>query len=100
MRPKDDKGVVQPPAHKRLDPVRFHEAALIAMDEDPRSPALSMRRKLQLIDRAIDHVMDGDQPPTWIWKTDDSRPDERFLPDLWRLAVNACERVKRGQGHV
>jgi hypothetical protein len=78
--------------------VPYHEAGLFALDTDPRAPALSVKRKLQLIDRAVDHVIDGDKPPGWIWKKDDTRPDEHFFPDLWRLATRACERVKKNGG--
>jgi hypothetical protein len=95
-RPKDDKGVPLKAAHFRLNPVPFHEAGLYAMDKDPRTPCLSMRRKLQIIDRAIDHVMDGDKPPAWIWSADMAdRQGATFLPDVWKAAVRACERVKR-----
>lgn len=97
-RPKGPDGLPLPPAHRRLDPVPFHEAALFAMDADPRACALSMKRKLQLIDRAINTTIDGDAAPAWVWVKDESRPNEHFLPDLWNLALNACGRVKRA-GH-
>lgn len=98
-KPKDEHGVPLKAAHKRLDPVPYHEAALFAMDADTRSPALSMKRKLQIIDRAMDHVIDGAVAPAWIWKPNSDRMVDRFLPDMWRIAVNACDRVKKAKSH-
>ena len=101
MRPRDpDTHDLLPPPHKRLgiEVGRYHEAALFAMEADPRSPALPVKRKLMMIDRAVDHVIDGDKPPEWVFRSDDTRPDNHFLRDLWRLAVAACARVKREGG--
>ena len=98
-RPKDSNGIPMKAAHFRLNCIPFHEAGLYAMDKDPRTPCLSMKKKLMLIDRAIDHVMDGDKPPKWIWNPDPDRPKERFLAELWKQVVIACEGVKRRGGH-
>jgi hypothetical protein len=101
MRPKNEWGFALPMAHRRLDMAPFHEAALFAIDADPRSPALPYKRKIALIDKAVDHVIDGDKPPGWVFATDDMRPENRFLRDLWQIAVNECARVRiRERDHV
>jgi|SRR5215213_13380 len=94
MRPRDDDGNLLRPPHLRLDMQPFHEAALFAMDADPRSPALPIKRKLAMIDKAVDHVVDGDAAPKWVWAKDKDRPENRFLSELWGIAVKACRRVK------
>jgi hypothetical protein len=70
------------------------------MAKDPRAPALPILRKLSMIDKAVDHIIDGDKPPWWVFKTDDLRPDNHFLRDLWGVAVKACEQVNQGRAHV
>lgn len=98
-RPKDENGVLLPQAHKRLKMAPFHEAALFAMDEDPRSPALPIARKLVMIDKAVDHVIDGEKRPNWIAPTAD-RPNDPFLFDLWNIAVREVQKIKRSGAHV
>lgn len=83
-----------PPPHKRLDMAPFQEAALFAMAADPRASALPVTRKLAMIDKAVDHIIDGDKPPAWVWKADDYRPENHFLRDLWGIATGACAAVK------
>lgn len=101
MRPRDPETLaLLPPPHKRVNMIPFQEAALFAMSADRRSPALPVVRKLSMIDKAVDHVIDGDKCPAWVWKADDMRPDNKFLPDLWAIAVAACDRVKREQAHA
>jgi hypothetical protein len=85
---------LSPPPHRRLDMTPFYTAAIFAMDADPRSPALPFERKRAMVDKAVDHVIDGDSPPAWVWKKDPERPDNHFLPDMWRTAVKACNGVK------
>lgn len=98
MRPRDENGLPLRPAHLRQDMTRFYEAALFALSADSRACALPLHRKIALIDKAADHVIDGDKPPAWVWKKDDDRPNEHFLSDLWRIAVRECLCVHRGQG--
>lgn len=95
MRPRDEQGLPLPPAHKRLDMQPFRKAALFALAADPRACALPFARKISLIDRAANHVIDGDRAPAWVWAKDDSRPDNHFLPELWRIAVRECSRVHK-----
>lgn len=100
MRPKDEAGKVLPPAHKRLDMRPYHEAAYRALADDPRAVALPRLRRLTLIDRAVDHVIDGDKPPKWIEARDHDRPGNKFLLEIWQTAVVACRQVKRSLPHV
>ena len=78
----------------------FHKAALYAICADPRASALPVGRKLALIDRAVDHVVDGDKAPKWVWAKDVERPGNTFLYDLWVIAVRECRRVKLDGAHV
>ena len=94
-RPRNEVGHLLPPPHKRLDMTPFYVAAIPALDADPRSPALPFDRKRVLVDKAVDHVIDGDKPPAWVWVIDKDRPDNRFLGDMWRIAVKACQGVRR-----
>ena len=94
MRPRDPVTLkLLPPPCKRYDVRPFHEKALPAIDADPRSPALPIRRKLELIDRAINAVIDGDKPPAWVLKGDAARVDNHFMLDIWKVAVKACQEV-------
>ena len=96
MRPRDPvtQRLLAPPC-QRFDRRPFHEAALPAMDADPRSPALTMNRKLEMIDRAMNTVIDGDKPPVWVTKTDAGRPENHFMRDLWNIAILRCKKVVR-----
>ena len=84
-----------PPPCQRFDRRPFHEAALFAIDADPRSPALPIRRKLELIDRAMNTAIDGDKPPTWVMANDKGRPENHFMRELWAVAVARCKAVAR-----
>jgi hypothetical protein len=96
MRPRDPVTLkLMPPPCRRYDPVPFYKVALPVLDADPRSPALPVRRKLELIQRAMNTVIDGDKPPIWVQRTDSSRPDNRFIQDMWAAAIQACRRVER-----
>jgi hypothetical protein len=96
MRPRDPvtKALLPPPC-RRYDTRPFYEAALPAIDADPRSPALPIKRKLELIDRAINTVIDGDKTPVWIC-SDPTRADNQFLRDIWNVAVKRCQAVLSG----
>lgn len=99
-RPKDEDGLPLKPPHLRLplrDLSKMQEAALYAMAADTRGPALEVKRKLAMIDKAIDHVIDGDAAPKWIYAPDDDEPDNHFLVDLWGLAVVAVRVAYRQQ---
>lgn len=95
MRPRDpDTKALLPPPHKRVDMAPYQTAALFALARDPRASALPVGRKLAMIDKAVDHVIDGDKIPAWVQKTDDLRPENHFLAELWREAVRACRQVQ------
>jgi hypothetical protein len=94
MRPRDPvTGKLLEPPCKRYERRPFHEIALPLIDADPRSPALPIRRKLEMIDRAMNTVIDGDRPPIWVQRTDPARLDNQFMRDLWGVAVSACRDV-------
>jgi hypothetical protein len=94
MRPRDPVTLKpMPPPCQRFDMLPFHEAALPAINADPRSPALPAARKLQMIDRAVNHVIDGDKPPLWVMKKNWDRPEDHFMKDLWDIAVARCKAV-------
>lgn len=97
-RPLDENGVALPAAHLRLNMVPFQTKALFAMAEDSRAVALPVKRKLTLIDRAVDHVVDGGKVPAWVFTPDPEWPGNAFLPELWRTCVKAVEAVHRGRG--
>ena len=88
-------GKMQRPPHERFDMTPFHAAALPVICADPRSPALPLKRKLVLIDRAVDHVIDGDKPPWWVFADDCMRPENRFLRDLWTAILPKVKKVWR-----
>lgn len=94
MRPRDHvtKKLLPPPC-RRYDMAPFYAAALPAVVADPRAPALTLKRKLELIDRATNTVIDGDKPPIWVTRGDRSRVDNRFMRDLWDIAILQCRDV-------
>jgi hypothetical protein len=94
MRPKNEFGITLPVAHKRLEVGAFHTAAIAEMNLDPRASALPLRRKMAMVDKAVDYVIDGEQPPAWVFVSDE-RTENHFLRDLWHTAVKACEQVRR-----
>src|SRR4051812_16516413 len=93
-RPRDENGVTLPMAHKRLNMTPYHQAALFAMERDGRASALPFNRKIAMIDKAVDHVIDGEKAPAWVYAMDTDRPDNRFLHDMWRIATREVGRVK------
>jgi hypothetical protein len=101
MRPRGEDGLLLPMAHKRVNMAPYQEAALFALAEDPRACALTVTRKLAIIDKAVGHVLDGDKTPKWAYGRDSSRPGDTFMLDMWTIAVRACRQVKtRGPQHV
>lgn len=96
MRPRDEDNNLLPPPHLRLSETpALQERALFAMATDPRGCALTVKRKLSLADKAIDHVVDGDAVPKWVHARDPDFPNNHFLLDLWRLAVDAIRKEWR-----
>ncbi|GEM_PF-2210588 len=90
MRARDDDGKALPPPHKRLaDAPALEWAGVRRIAEDGRSAHLPLMRRLRIVRKAIDHVVDGDTPPAWLFKKDPSSPSNTALADLWREAVEA-----------
>ena len=96
MRARDEEGRLLPPPHKRLDNAhRLEQAAVFAISEDARCCHLTMARKLTLVRKAIDHVVDGDAIPKWVSAKDPDFPDNRVLFELFRIAEQAVRNAGR-----
>jgi len=90
MRPKDDEGRLLPPPHERLAQApQLRQAGALALATDSRSAIWNSARRAAVLNKVIDHVVDGDKIPSWVFKRDDDRPDNRCLIELWRLAEKA-----------
>jgi len=90
MRPKDDEGRLLPPPHARLEQApQLRQAGALALATDSRSAIWNSARRAAVLNKVIDHVVDGDKIPSWVFKKDDDRPDNRCLIELWRLAEKA-----------
>lgn len=88
MRAKDEDGKLLPPPHQRLAAAHIAEQrAVFAISADARGAHLTLMRKLTLFRKAIDHVVDCDNPPKWVFAKDKDDPDNHALADLWRVAV-------------
>ena len=98
MRPKDENGKVLAPAHQRLaNAGRWEEIGVFEISKDGRSAAMPLMRKLTLVRKVIDHMIDQDAIPKWVSAPDSDRPDERALMDFWRAAEQAIikDRLER-----
>lgn len=90
MRPKDKNGVPLPAPHERLtEAPMLRQAGALALATDSRSAMWNSSRRLSVLNKAVDHVVDGDSVPAWVFKKDRDRPDNRFLFELWNTAVAA-----------
>jgi hypothetical protein len=94
MRPRDPvtKQLLPPPC-RRYDMAPFYAAALEAISADPRAPALTTRRKLELIDRAVNVLIDGDKIPDFVARTDATRPENHFMRDVFDIALTRCQPI-------
>ena len=96
MRPKDDEGRLLPPPHVRLtEAPQLRQAGALALATDSRSAIWNSTRRLAVLNKVIDHVVDGDKIPKWVFAKDEDRPDNRCLVDLWRLAEGAVRTAYR-----
>jgi hypothetical protein len=68
--------------------------AVIAISQDARSCALTTARKVTIAHKAIDHVVDGDKVPKWVFSKDRDRPDNHFQHDIWTVAVAAVRQTR------
>lgn len=94
-RPKDEEGRILPPAHKRLDNASALEAAgIFALAKDARTASLTFARKLTLVRKVIDHVIDGDKIPKWVSAKDRDRPEDLVLLQYWRSAEAAVRKER------
>ena len=66
-RPKDAAGKLLPPAHQRLKAGAIEEAIYFRLCEDRRACHLPYVRKMRIARKAIDHVIDGDKEPGFIF---------------------------------
>src|ERR1700761_2706199 len=90
-KPKDASGVPLQCAHLRLEKEApmLRQAAILAMAKDPRSCSLTTAKKVSIANKAIDHVIDGNSVPAFVFVKDLDRRDNRFVYDIWSLAVGA-----------
>ncbi len=94
MRPNDEEtGKALPPAHIRLRGTAepWIGAAVLAVKDDARLCHLTLKRKITLAERALNHVVDGDKQPAWSSKTDRSLPGNHALTDAFRRMCRAIE---------
>lgn len=63
------------------------------MAKDGRASFLPLARKLSIVNKVIDHIVDGNAVPKHIFRKDDERPDNHFLPELWKTAERAVRSV-------
>lgn len=90
MRAKDEDGRLLPAPHKRLENApQLEQAGVFAIARDGRFSGMTHAKRLALVRKAIDHVHDGDKPPSWIYKKDPDYPDNHAAVELWRAAVAA-----------
>lgn len=96
MRPKDEDGKTLPPPHQRLDGVeKMEQAGVFAISQDSRSCALTLQRKLTMVRKVIDHLVDGDKAPGWISKKDPDDPENKAMYELWMIAEKAVTEARR-----
>lgn len=94
MRAKDEGGRLLPPPHERLaEAPLLRQAGAFALATDSRSAIWNGARRVAVLNKVIDHVVDGDSIPKWVHAPDKDRPDNHCLVELWRLA----ERAVRGE---
>lgn len=91
MRPKDENGLSLKSPSLRLGDraTMLRQAAILAMAKDPRSCCLTTERKVRIANKVINHVIDGDVIPKFVFAKDKDRPGNNFMFDLWRLAEDA-----------
>lgn len=98
MRAKDEGGMTLPPPHKRLENAgALIQSAFFEISRDGRCAHLTTNKKLGLVRKAVDHVVDGDKMPAWVHKGDVERPDNHAMLEIWRLAV---AEVRTGLGKI
>ena len=94
MRAKDEGGRLLSPPHARLQQApQLRQAGALALATDSRSAIWNSTRRLTVLNKVIDHVVDGDKIPSWVFKKDDDRPDNRCLVEVWRIAEKAVRAV-------
>lgn len=98
MRPKNEDGLPLPMPHVRLpaaDLTRLRSAGFLALAQDSRSAIWTTKRKIAILDKVIDHVIDGDAVPKWVYAKDPELPDNHALFELWSQAEKAIRAVWR-----
>ena len=96
MRAKDEEGRVLEAPHKRLDNAhQLEQAGVFAISADGRAVALPLAKKLSLVRKVIDHIVDGDKMPKWITKKDPEDKDNFAMLDLWRTAEKAVRAANK-----
>lgn len=95
MRPKDDDGMPLKAPHERLaEAPLLRQAGAFALATDSRSAMWNSARRVAVLNKAIDHVVDGDAIPAWVHRPDPERPDNHCLLELWNIAVSAVRAAR------
>lgn len=90
MRPRDEDGRPLQYAHLRLpEAPMLRQAGALALATDSRSAMWETSRRITVLNKAIDCVVDGDATPKWVFGRDPDRPWDRTLLELWNLATDA-----------
>lgn len=96
MRAKDETGLLLPPPHKRLPEAPLLEkAGVFALALDGRAVALPYARKITLVRKVIDHIVDGDSVPKNIFKKNPDDPNDHTLAELWKIAEDAVRAARK-----
>ncbi|MFN3352615.1 MAG: hypothetical protein ACK4Z5_03315 [Brevundimonas sp.] len=75
MRPRDEHGrTVRPPHQRMADASRYEMAGVQALSADGRLAHLDFKTKLKMARKALDHVVDGDERPAWLWGKEGKSP--------------------------
>lgn len=90
MRLKDEDGKAFPAPNARLKCApMLRQAGAFALATDSRSAIWNATRRAAVLNKVIDHVVDGDAIPKWVFATDPDNRDSHCLVDLWRLDEKA-----------
>jgi hypothetical protein len=67
-RPRIGLEKVAPPHRRLTDASRYEMAGVMALSGDGRLNHLELKTKLKIARKALDHLVDGDTPPAWLFE--------------------------------
>lgn len=95
-RPKIGLEKVAPPDRRLTDASRYEMAGVMALSGDGRLNHLELMSKLKIARKALDHLVDGDTPPAWLFKTakgEDEGEVSTCLSQGFQAAVDAIRQA-------